>query len=536
MTTATATATNELDAVVVGAGFAGIYMLHNLRQKGFKARVFEAAGGVGGTWYWNRYPGARCDIPSLQYSYSFDEELQQQWKWKNKYSDQADILEYANHVVDRFDLRGDMQFNTRIVSAIFDEDSNRWAVTTDSGEVISAGHFVLATGCLSTSNIPDFEGFEDYTGDWYHSGRWPQEPVDLAGKRVAVIGSGSTAIQAVPEVAKIAGHLYSFQRTPQFSIPQHNEVQNPAIETHIKGRYATYRGENYRSPFGQEVTSNTELNTFDVSDEERLVEYERRWQMGGFAFLVAYADSGSDRVANETIADFIRDKIRGVVDDPALAEKLCPEFVYASKRPILDTGYFETFNRDNVTLVDIREQGIERFTKNGIRANDTDYDVDAVIFATGFDALTGTLSKIEIRGRGGRLLKDKWSEGPKAYLGLCAEGFPNMYVITGPGSPSVLTNMMVAIEQHVNFIGDTIAHMRDSGQSSIEARLDAEEPWVKHVSDLGHTTLFTAGANWYFGDNIPGKPRVFLPHVDWVGYVEKCEDVVAKNYDGFVLS
>ncbi|MDC1308483.1 cyclohexanone monooxygenase, partial [Pseudomonadales bacterium] len=269
---------------------------------------------------------------------------------------------------------------------------------------------------------------------------------------------------------------------------------------------------------------------------ERTAEYERRWQMGGFAFLVAYADSGSDRVANETIADFVRDKIRGIVNDPALAEKLCPDFVYASKRPVLDTNYFETFNRDNVTLVDIRDNGIERFTETGIRANGINHEVDCVIFATGFDALTGTLNKMEIRGRGGRLLKDKWAEGPKAYLGLCAEGFPNMYVITGPGSPSVLTNMMVAIEQHVNFIADTMVHMRANDQTRIEAKLEAEEPWVAHVSELGHTTLFTAGANWYFGDNIPGKPRVFLPHVDWVGYVEKCEDVVDKNYDGFSLA
>ena len=528
-------AATDFDAVVVGAGFAGIYSLQNLRTKGFKTRVYEAAGGVGGTWYWNRYPGARCDIPSLQYSYSFDEQLQQEWQWKNKYSDQADILEYANHVVDRFDLRQDIQFNTRIVSAIFDEDQNFWTITTDAGESVTARHFVLATGCLSTANIPEFAGFDDYQGEAYHSGRWPQEPVDLTGRKVAIIGSGSSAIQAIPAVAELAGHLYSFQRTPQFTIPQHNEPLNPAVEKDIKSRYAAYRDQNYHNPFAQEVSGNFDTNTFDVSAEERHAEYERRWQMGGFAFLVAYEDSGTDRVANETIADFVRNKIRGIVKDPDLAEKLCPDFVYASKRPVLDTNYFETFNRDNVTLVDIRDQGIERFTATGIRANGTDYDVDCVIFATGFDALTGTLNKMEIRGRGGRLLKDKWAEGPKAYLGLCAEGFPNMYVITGPGSPSVLTNMMVAIEQHVNFIADTMVHMRDHQQTRIEAQLAAEEPWVAHVSELGHMTLFTAGANWYFGDNIPGKPRVFLPHVDWVGYVEKCEEVVEKNYEGFSL-
>ena len=535
MSAANSTAT-DLDAVVVGAGFAGIYALQNLRSKGFRTRVYEAANGVGGTWYWNRYPGARCDIPSLQYSYSFDESLQQEWRWKNKYSDQADILDYANHVVERFDLRKDMQFNTRIVSATFDESNDVWTITTDAGESVTARHFVLATGCLSTSNIPEFEGFNDYQGEAYHSGRWPEKPVDLTGKKVAIIGCGSTAIQAIPAVAEIADHLYSFQRTPQFTIPQHNEPLNSEIEKQIKSRYADYRNENYRSPFAQEVSGNFETNTFDVSDEERNAEYERRWQMGGFAFLVAYADSGSDRVANETIADFVRNKIRGIVKDPQLAEKLCPNFVYASKRPVLDTNYFETFNRDNVTLVDIRDNGIERFTETGIRANGINHEVDCVIFATGFDALTGTLNKMEIRGRGGRLLKDKWAEGPKAYLGLCAEGFPNMYVITGPGSPSVLTNMMVAIEQHVNFVADTLVHMRDNEQTRIEAKLEAEEPWVAHVSELGHTTLFTAGANWYFGDNIPGKPRVFLPHVDWVGYVEKCEEVVEKNYDGFSLA
>jgi len=325
--------TTDLDAVVVGAGFAGIYSLQNLRSKGFKTRVYEAAGGVGGTWYWNRYPGARCDIPSLQYSYSFDENLQQEWQWKNKYSDQADILDYANHVVDRFDLRKDIQFDTRIVSAIFDEDHNFWTITTDAGESVTARHFVLATGCLSTSNIPEFDGFGDYQGEAYHSGRWPQEPVDLTGKKVAIIGCGSTAIQAIPAVAEIAGHLYSFQRTPQFTIPQHNEPLNPEIEQQIKSRYADYRDENYHSPFAQEVSGNFETNTFDVSEEERNAEYERRWQMGGFAFLVAYADSGSDRVANETIADFVRNKIRGIVKDPELAEKLCPNFVYAKQTP-----------------------------------------------------------------------------------------------------------------------------------------------------------------------------------------------------------
>jgi cation diffusion facilitator CzcD-associated flavoprotein CzcO len=524
----------DFDAIVVGAGFAGLYMMHKLRTYGFTAKVFEQGSDVGGTWYWNRYPGARCDVPSLQYSYQFSEELQQEWQWTERYSSQPEILRYINHVVDRFDLRKDMQFNTRVVSATWNDAARVWTVETDRGDRVTARFCVMATGCLSSKNIPKVPGLAEFTGEWYHTSNWPHAGVDFAGKRVGVIGTGSTGIQAIPMIAQQAKHLFVFQRTPQYSVPARNMPLNKEEETRIKADYRGYRARNNRNPFAQDFALPT-VNTFDVSEQERRRHYEECWEKGGLGMMLAYADSGTNRSANETVSEFVKGKIRHIVKDPKVAESLIPDHIYACKRPCLDTNYFETYNRSNVTLVDLRGAGIECITPQGLRAKGTDYELDCIVFATGFDAMTGSLTSINIRGKGDRALKDKWAEGPRSYLGLSSAGFPNLFTITGPGSPSVLANMIPAIEQHVNWIGDCLNYMRKQGKQTIEATSAAEDPWLIQVQTAANATLWTACDNWYLGANVPGKPRVFMPYVDWVGYVAKCEEVVNNAYEGFSL-
>jgi len=525
----------QYDAVVVGAGFAGMYMLYKLRELGMTARVYDAGGDVGGTWYWNRYPGARCDVPSLQYSYQFSEELQQEWKWPEKYSTQPEILRYANHVADRFDLRKDMQFNTRVTDAIFNEATNRWTVKTDQGDCVTARFCVMATGCLSSQNTPKIPGLEDFQGEWHHTGNWPHEGVDFTGKRVGIIGTGSTGIQAIPVIAKTAKHLYVLQRTPQYSVPARNTPLDKEEEDRIKADYKNYRVRNNNSPFAQDLTV-PEKTTFEVSDAERRRHYEECWEKGGLGMMLAYADSGTNLEANLTISEFIKEKIKQTVKDPAVAEALLPDHIYACKRPCLDTDYFETYNRPNVTLVDIRETGIERITPRGVIANGKEYELDCLVFATGFDAMTGSLNRINICGRGNVALKDKWADGPKSYLGLSSSGFPNLFTITGPGSPSVLANMIPAIEQHVNWIGDCLKYMQERKLQTIEATAEAENPWQIQVQKAADATLWNACDNWYVGANVPGKPRVFMPYVDWVGYVAICKDVVTNSYKGFSLN
>ena len=525
------------DAIVVGAGFGGMYMLYKLRELGFSAKVFERGTNVGGTWYWNRYPGARCDVPSLQYSYQFSEELQQEWHWTKKFSDQPEILAYANHVADRFDLRKDIQFNTSIESAVYDEQSSRWTITTDSGEQVSATFCIMATGCLSSKNIPTFDGLEDFAGEWLHTGNWPHEGVDFSDKKVGIIGTGSTGIQAIPVIAEQAGHLHVFQRTPQYTVPQRNQLTDPEEEARIKADYKGFRERNNRLPLAMDINQDQDQqHTFDVSDEEREREYERRWQLGGMSLLLAYADSMIDVEANNTVADFIKKKIKETVKDPHVAEALLPEHVYACKRPCMDTQYFETYNRPNVTLVDCRKAGIERITKNGVMVDGVEHELDCLVFATGFDAMTGSLLRIDIRGKNGLSLREKWAEGPRSFLGLSSAGFPNLFTITGPGSPSVLANMIPGIEQHVNWIGACLDYMRTNGLNTIEATTEAEGPWHLRIQELANQTLWNACDNWYQGANIPGKPRVFMPYVDWVDYVEQCEKVVENSYAGFTLS
>ena len=524
------------DAVVVGAGFAGLYMLHRLRGAGFSVRVFEVGDGVGGTWYWNRYPGARCDVESMEYSYSFDDALQQEWEWTERYAGQPEILRYANHVADRFDLKRDVTFNTRVTRAAFDEATSRWRVETDTGERISARFCVLATGCLSSANLPRFEGRESFAGETYHTGRWPHHEVDFGGKRVGIVGTGSSAIQAIPVIAEQAKHLTVFQRTPNYSIPARNRPIDADMVADVKAVYPEFRANNRLMPagFGSRMPQNDAAAESD-DPTRREANYATRWQRGGFGFLGAYNDLLVSGDANETAAEFVRQRIRETVKDPRTAELLCPDNVIGCKRPCLDSGYFETYNRDNVALVDIRANPIERITPQGIVAGGAEHALDAIVFATGFDAMTGAVLGIDIRGRRGQTLKEKWAAGPRTYLGLGTVGFPNLFLVSGPGSPSVLTNMLCSIEQHVDWIADCLTNLRRTNMASIEATSSAEDAWVEHVNAVASQTLYPTCNSWYLGKNIPGKPQVFMPLVGFPPYVEKCDAVAANGYEGFEL-
>ncbi len=525
----------QVDALIVGAGFGGMYMLHRLRSAGLNVQVVEMGDGVGGTWYWNRYPGARVDIESMEYSYQFSEELQQEWEWSERYSPQPEILEYANHVADRFDLRSSILFETKVTSAKFDEVSHRWAIETDTGKRFDAQFCILATGCLSSTNLPDFEGLSSFQGDSYHTGLWPHEKVEFAGQRVGIIGTGSSAIQTIPQVAREAEHLTVFQRTANYSIPAHNAPLDPAFVEDIKTNYKAFRAINSLEIGGFGATTDrNEDSVLDANEEQREVAFEEKWNIGGFGFLSAFGDLVMTSEANNFAAEFVRNKIRQTVDDAETAELLCPNQVIGCKRICVDINYFETYNRDNVSLVNVKDAPIERITEKGLITGGKEYAFDCLIFATGFDAMTGTLNKIDIRGRGDQLLRDKWSEGPKNYLGLCTAGFPNMFTISGPGSPSVLTNMIVSIEQHVNWIADCIFDMKARGAEAIEAQEDAEQAWVQHVNDLADETLYPSCNSWYLGANIPGKTRIFMPYVGGLPlYTEKCNEVRENGYEGF---
>jgi cyclohexanone monooxygenase len=531
-------AAEAYDAVVVGAGFAGMYMLHRLRGIGLSVRVYEQGSGVGGTWYWNRYPGARCDVESMQYSYSFSDELQQEWDWSERYAPQPEILRYANHVADRFNLRSEIQFNTRVDQAVFDESANIWSVATSDGKTVTAKFVVLATGCLSNARVPDIKGLDQFKGQVYHTGHWPHERIDFTGLRVGVIGTGSSGIQAVPVIAEQAKHLTVFQRTPNYSIPARNATLTEQERQKFRQNYPEIRR------FAREEAKNgiyTDLpdrGALDDGNNERRARYEARWQHGGLTFMSVYNNLALDQAANDTAADFVREKIAEIVKDPATAKLLQPiTYPIGTKRICIDTDYFETFNRPNVTLVDLKSDPIEEILPNAVRAGAKDYEVDALVLATGFDAMTGSVAKIDISGRRGERLNQKWAEGPKTYLGLMSAGFPNLFIITGPGSPSVLSNMIVSIEQHVDWIADCIAYMRDRGFEAMEANKDAEDKWVAHVNEVAYTTLYPQANSWYMGANIPGKPRIFMPYIGGVGpYRQICNDIAAKGYEGFAMT
>jgi cyclohexanone monooxygenase len=526
------------DVIVVGAGFAGMYMLHRLRGQGLSVRVYEQGGDVGGTWYWNRYPGARCDVESMQYSYSFSDELQQEWDWSERYAPQPEILRYANHVADRFNLRTDIQLNTRVEQARFDESANIWSVATSDGGTATAKYVVLATGCLSNARMPDINGLADFRGKVYHTGHWPHEAIDFTGRRVGVIGTGSSAIQSVPVIAEQARHLTVFQRTANFSIPARNAALTPEERAAFRQKYPEVRR------FAREVARNgiyTELpdrGALDDGDNERRSKYEARWNHGGLTFMSVYNNLALDQAANDTAADFVRGKIAEIVKDPDTARRLQPNnHPIGSKRICVDTEYYATFNRPNVTLVDIRANPIEQILPNAVRSGGKDYEVDTLVLATGFDAMTGSVAKIDIVGRDGQTLNQKWAEGPRTYLGLMSAGFPNLFIITGPGSPSVLSNMIVSIEQHVDWITDCIGWMRGRGLETMEAEREAEDRWVAHVNAVAHTTLYPQANSWYMGANIPGKPQIFMPYIGGVGvYRQICDKVAAKGYEGFAMT
>ncbi|MBI2741130.1 MAG: NAD(P)/FAD-dependent oxidoreductase [Rhodospirillales bacterium] len=525
----------SVDAVVVGAGFGGLYALHCLRQMGFSALCFEAGDGVGGTWYWNRYPGARCDVESMQYSYSFSEELDQEWTWSEKYSPQPEILAYANHVADRFDLRRDIRFETRVVAATFDEARALWTVETDRDDRVEARFVIMAVGCLSAANKPPFEGMDDFKGPIYHTGEWPKEGVDFTGQRVAVIGTGSSAIQSIPLIAAEAKALTVFQRTPSYTVPAYNAKLDPDYVARVKAGYPALRAKARSRPTGFYFPFNAQP-ALEATPQERQRQYEEAWARGGLPFLGAYGDLLFNKQANDTIADFARGKIRSIVEDPATAALLSPDNVFGCKRLCVDTDYYATFNKPHVRLVDVSKTPIERFTAEGVVVAGRTYPADAVVCATGFAAMTGSYDKMRITGRGGLTLAEKWAAGPRTYLGVASAGFPNLFMVTGPGSPSVLASMIQAIEQHVDWMVDLMAHMRDVGARSFEPKVADEDQWVAHVNEVSQVSLRSTCSSWYVGTNVPGRPRVFMPYIGgFPVYVQKCNEVMDTGYDGFVL-
>jgi cation diffusion facilitator CzcD-associated flavoprotein CzcO len=528
----------SVEVLVVGAGFAGLYQLYRLREDGFDVAGVEAGSSVGGTWYWNRYPGARCDVESMSYSYSWSPELGQEWEWSERYPAQPEICAYLDHVADRFDLRRMITFDNRVVAARFDEDTNRWRVETDAGVVFDARHIVMATGCLSIPKPPELAGVEAFEGELYMTSTWPDEPVDLAGKRVAVVGTGSSGIQTIPVVAQQAGQVTVFQRTPNFCLPAHNRGLTPDEILERKDTYAEWHQRAREAGFGVPA-EDPYRSALSVTQGERETCYQGAWDHGDLVeMLGSYNDLLTDEAANETAAEFIRERIRETVSDPATAEKLSPRtFPFATKRPCLGTDYYETFNRDNVELVDLRATPIVEVTAKGLRTSEAEFEFDVLILATGFDAMTGALLAVDFVGRGGRRLSDWWADGPRSYMGLSVSGFPNLFTITGPGTPSVLTNVVVAVEHDVEWIANCLGYLRERGIESIEAEPAAEEAWVAHVDEMVDGTLYPRANSWWIGANVPGKPRRFMVYIGGLKmYRDKCAEIAAEGYTGFSLN
>lgn len=527
----------RFDAIVVGAGFAGLFALHRLRTMGMTVRVFEAAGGIGGTWFWNRYPGARCDVESMDYSYSFSEELEQEWNWTERYASQPEILRYLNHVADRFDLCRDIQLETRVMSVLYEEHSGLWTVVTADGAEYAAKFCVMASGVLSRVKTPDIAGIDSFAGERYLTARWPSEGVDFTGKRVAVIGTGSTGVQAIPQIAREAEHLYVFQRTPNYSVPARNHPLAEEFVAQVKARYGERRAEARRSAAGVPGDP-APRSALGVSPEERRQIYEDGWKKGGGpAILRAFADLMTNLEANATAAEFVRSKIRQTVRDADVAEALAPnDHPLGAKRLCVDTDYYETYNRDNVTLVDLRNTPIETILPAGIRTADSEYEVDILVLAIGFDAITGALLDIDIRGRHGQALRETWADGPQTYLGLMVAGFPNLFTVAGPGSPSVLGNVVHHIEQHIDWIVACLSWMQERGFAAIEPAPEAVGAWTAHVNELAAATLYPAAKSWFVGANVPGKPRMFMPYAGGAKrYREECNEIAGGGYRGFLL-
>ena len=526
----------DLDTVVVGAGFAGLYLLHRLRSMGLSVRVFEKGSGVGGTWYWNRYPGARCDSDSVEYSYQFSDELQQEWRWTERYPTQPEILRYLEHVADRFDLRRDIRFETTVTEAAFDEAAGCWRIATDDGARLTATYCIMATGCLSAANRPAFDGLDRFEGEWYHTGAWPHEAVSFAGKRVGIVGTGSSAIQSIPVIAAEARHLTVFQRQPNYTIPARNGPLDEVEYAAVRANYGEHRRRAKETPTGSWWAVNP-ATVAELSADERQRELEARWEKGGLSMYGVFNDMLVNGEANDVATDFIRSKIRAQIRDPHVAALLSPHSFVGCKRICLDTDYYATYNRPDVTLVDISDAPIDEITRTGLRSGGRDYELDTIVFAIGFDAMTGPLLRVDIRGRGGQSLKEKWADGPRTYLGLALAGFPNLFTVTGPTSPSVLTSMIPSIEQHVDWIADCIDHARGCGRPHIEAILAAEDAWMAHHEEVAAGTLFPSCNSWYVGANVPGKPRKVTPYTGgFATYVERCDAIVARGYEGFSLT
>ncbi|MGE0822738.1 MAG: flavin-containing monooxygenase [Candidatus Binatia bacterium] len=527
----------QFDAIIIGAGISGLYQLYRLRELGLSVRVYEAGSGVGGTWYWNRYPGARFDSESYSYGYSFSEELLQEWDWKEHFSGQPENERYLNYVADKFDLRRDMQFNARVKSASYDERENRWQIQTEDGHRAQAQFLITAIGVLSAPQMPQIEGLESYTGEWCHTGLWPKNPINFAGKRVGVIGTGATAVQLITEIAKEVGHLTVFQRTANYCAPLHNRPIDPETQKAIKASYPDIF-KKCRETFASSLHQFDPRSALEVSPEERHAFYEQIWAEPGFRkWLGNFQDIMTNKEANETFAEFVRNKIRERVKNPVVAEKLVPkDHPFGSKRVPLESGYYEVYNQDNVELVDLRETPIERITPTGIKTSDKEYEFDIIIFATGFDAVTGAFNRIDIRGVGGQALKDKWAEGPRTYLGIQTVGFPNLFTLVGPHNGATFCNIPRCSEQNVEWVTKCIRYMREHNRKRIEATPDAEAVWTAHVGDTIANSLLLEANSWFMGANTPGKKRAFLMYAGGSpAYRQKCEEVAAKGYEGFVL-
>lgn len=525
-----------LDVIIIGTGFAGVYGLYKMREAGFRVQAIEAGDDVGGCWYWNRYPGLRCDVDSLEYSYAFSEELQQEWNWKERYAPQKDIQGYISFAADRLGLRKDIRFNTRIASATFDNAAGIWTLEAQGGETFRARYVVMATGCLSIPNKPNIPGIEDFGGTLIHSVQWPDEPMDLSDKNVAVIGTGSTGIQMIPLLAAQAKHLTVVQRTPAFCVPARNQDWPEAR--------LDYWRENFREL--RQMARNTRAGVLHeygllpaaaIRPEDRIADLERRWIKGGPNVLYGFSDLLRNEETNELVADFLRGKIADAVKDPETAKKLMPyEYPVGTKRVCVGTDYYETYNRENVSLIDLRSEKLQQIEKDGIRTEQGFYPVDVLILATGYDAMTGALLAIDIRTTAGKSLREQWSQGPQTYLGLGIAGFPNMFVVTGPGSPSVFSNMVLSVEHDMEWIAGCLDYLRGKGYPSIEADPLAQEAWMDHVDEVARGTLLNKAASWYRGANVEGKPQKFMPYVGGVNtYQQKCRDIAANGYEGFVI-